>query len=390
MANWPEPNYVNPPTRGQGIIITNVIFGVLALITTALRLYSRVKITSTFGIDDVCFLFAVLAAVAMWVVMWIGSARYGWDRHVWDVPLEDLPTTNKLNLAFQITFAVASGLTKLSLLYFCRRLFGNAGRLVFNWHYLFITGTIIIMYGCIIVFVLILLLECRPLKAYWDLNPTYPYTCIDGRAFIFSVSIINIVTDLLCTLIPMTLIWKLQMKTRQKIAVGYLFGLGVLINIAGSLRTYYYCQSIKSPLGDSTWLGFPTFICSSIEIGLGLIVTSAPALRPLVSYYMPKLLIESGYPLTRTTLQNKPTDHTSRSRRQNTAELSIYTEQYPGLEKQHQQRESAEIYEDPYMLFDGIRVTQTVELQTFYQGSETSSLQEQCSEPSRVYSHMNT
>lgn len=181
MDNWPEPNYTDPATHGQGIVIANIIFGVLVLVSIVLRVYSRVRITSSFGVDDIFILFATVSAMTaiftrqivlilidiqavaltMYVVMSVGSARYGWNRHVWDIPRLDISTTKKLNLAFQVTFSLSSGLTKLSLLCFCRRLFGNTGKLAFNFHYIILTGTIFLVSACLVGFILILLLQCR-------------------------------------------------------------------------------------------------------------------------------------------------------------------------------------------------------------------------------------
>ncbi|OJJ32820.1 hypothetical protein ASPWEDRAFT_594015 [Aspergillus wentii DTO 134E9] len=368
MDNWPEPNYTDPATHGQGIVIANIIFGVLVLVSIVLRVYSRVRITSSFGVDDIFILFATAVALTMYVVMSVGSARYGWNRHVWDIPRLDISTTKKLNLAFQVTFSLSSGLTKLSLLCFCRRLFGNTGKLAFNFHYIILTGTIFLVSACLVGFILILLLQCRPLKAYWDSKPAYHHNCLDGAEFIFTASILNTVTDFLCTLIPMTLVWKLHMNLRQKIAVAYVFGLGILINIAGAVRIYYYYQSTQITDGDMTWVGYPTYICSTIEIGLGLIVTSAPALRPLVSHYLPRLMSETSY--RRGDSRTRPTNSRSTTRPGNQSgrfgSRSYLAPDHPVP------LVNTQLYKGP-RAFDGIRVTQTVELTAFYQNTEQNS-----------------
>lgn len=56
----------------------------------------------------------------------LADARYGWDRHIWDVPLTWMPSTLKCRMLFQIMFSLASTLTKISLLWFCRRILGNS------------------------------------------------------------------------------------------------------------------------------------------------------------------------------------------------------------------------------------------------------------------------
>jgi hypothetical protein len=60
LLTWPAPNYTNPVTRGNALVVVNYIFAVLAVITVALRLYTRAVIKRWFGIDDV---FIILALV---------------------------------------------------------------------------------------------------------------------------------------------------------------------------------------------------------------------------------------------------------------------------------------------------------------------------------------
>ena len=56
----PPPNYVNPPTQGAGIQIANSIFVALVAISITLRVYTRARVPSRFGMDD---LFAVSGSV---------------------------------------------------------------------------------------------------------------------------------------------------------------------------------------------------------------------------------------------------------------------------------------------------------------------------------------
>jgi hypothetical protein len=110
----------------------------------------------------------------------------------------------------------------------------------------------------------------RPIKAYWDVSPTYPYKCLDGGSIVFSASVINIFTDFLVTALPMPLIWSLKLPARQRLAVISIFGLGIIVNVAGSVRTVYVWKSMVAGY-DTTWLGWPVLIAASVEINLGLV-----------------------------------------------------------------------------------------------------------------------
>lgn len=60
IESWPEPNYINPETRGDGLVIVNVVTIVLAGVVVILRLYTRLRITGSFGFDDLLILFALV------------------------------------------------------------------------------------------------------------------------------------------------------------------------------------------------------------------------------------------------------------------------------------------------------------------------------------------
>ena len=53
IASWPKPNWVNPETRGPALTVVNIVFIILVFLVVGLRYYTRLKITRSFGQDDV-------------------------------------------------------------------------------------------------------------------------------------------------------------------------------------------------------------------------------------------------------------------------------------------------------------------------------------------------
>ncbi|CAL5871824.1 uncharacterized protein PFLUO_LOCUS6077 [Penicillium psychrofluorescens] len=316
METWPTPNYIDPPTRGHGVLVVNVVCISLAFLVVLLRIFTRLRITCSAGVDDVLVVIGLAFSIGMAVVTSIATEEWGWNRHIWDIPPTWLSTVQKLNLCFQIMFSLASGFTKISLLWFCRRLLGaSKGNFVlFNWA--FIGAMVFVGVSCTM-FTFISIFQCSPIKAYWQVSPKEPYTCMNNGDILFSASVINIFTDFLVTALPMPLIWSLKLPARQRLAVISIFGLGVVVNVAGSVRTVYVWKSMVVGY-DSTWLGWPVLVAAAVEINLGLICCSAPALRPLIAAFLPHLLqstrnISYNYgPRTRS--KNNLTSTTGRSR----------------------------------------------------------------------------
>ncbi|PWY70255.1 integral membrane protein [Aspergillus heteromorphus CBS 117.55] len=289
LATWPTPNYVDPVTRGNAVLIVNVTLLSLAFIVTVLRLYTRFRITCTPGLDDFLIVCALIFAIGMCVVTSMATINWGWTRHIWDVPLTWLPNVSKYNLAFQLCFSICSSITKLSVLWFCKRLVGTGSKgLYWGYNIVLIIAMVIVLICCLL-FVFISIFQCTPIHAFWDLDPQYPHTCLNDGAAVFSASVVNVFTDFLSTVVPMPLIWNLKLPVRQRIAVISIFALGILVNVAGSVRTVYVWKSMIASY-DATWEGWPILLAASIEISLGLICASAPALRPLVAFFLPRLL----------------------------------------------------------------------------------------------------
>jgi hypothetical protein len=74
------------------------------------------------------------------------------------------------------------------------------------------------------------LFQCIPVQAQWD------YTienakCVSGSSFIaaaYSISVMTILTDWLYALLPIPMIWSVQMSVQTKVTVAFVLSLGIL------------------------------------------------------------------------------------------------------------------------------------------------------------------
>lgn len=69
-------------------------------------------------------------------------------------------------------------------------------------------------------------LICTPVALNWD--PFVPGHCADQRMAYFFTAIINLLIDIGIVMLPMPLVWKLQMPIAKRIGVIAMFGLGAL------------------------------------------------------------------------------------------------------------------------------------------------------------------
>jgi hypothetical protein len=126
IATWPQPNYINPSdVRGPTILILTSIFIPLLVILVALRIYTRLRISKSFGADDIAIIAAVFPTVGCAVLALVAVLHYGWSRHVWDVPPDQLVTGLKFVIAVEILFVTGASLTKVSMLLLINRIMAS-------------------------------------------------------------------------------------------------------------------------------------------------------------------------------------------------------------------------------------------------------------------------
>ena len=179
----------------------------------------------------------------MTVVVIIAVNKYGWDRHVWDVQPQLLIPSRFVAWWGELFFITSTGLTKVSILLFYRRLTAST----MNKKFLYVTLTAIaFIIASTIAFDLVLLVGCRPLSAYWEsVLPTYKenYVCYDEEIVIPTSCIISIITDVVVLALPYSVVWHMRMPFRQKLTLSVIFGVGVVC--VYSFPVYFYSTTIE-------------------------------------------------------------------------------------------------------------------------------------------------
>jgi hypothetical protein len=64
------------------------------------------------------------------------------------------------------------------------------------------------------------------------------------------------------------------MPRSQRFGVAVLFGLGIIVSVAGVVRTWFIYRSLFGEY-DQTWYAYPLWIAAAIEIDLGVVSLEA-------------------------------------------------------------------------------------------------------------------
>ncbi|KAF2125297.1 hypothetical protein P153DRAFT_378779 [Dothidotthia symphoricarpi CBS 119687] len=123
--------------------------------------------------------------------------------------------------------------------------------------------------------------HCKPIPMNWrtvEGGSCLPQSNITG--FSFALSVVSIASDWFCALIPIPLLWNVQLDFRVKLSVLALLGLGVFASSAALIRLTITVN--LSSTSDFLYHAMPVAAWAQVELGLGVIVGNLPALRPLL------------------------------------------------------------------------------------------------------------
>lgn len=133
---------------------------------------------------------------------------------------ENITKILKVNNSFQALYICAVTTVKLSILALYLRIFGSSRyRIVF-----YLVGLYVVAYWAAIF--VINFTMCRPVSYLWNKNQSG--TCVNLYALYLSISVLNLVGDVLVLASPWPIVWKLQASRTRKLIITGIFLLGSL------------------------------------------------------------------------------------------------------------------------------------------------------------------
>ncbi|KAK3671716.1 hypothetical protein LTR78_008449 [Recurvomyces mirabilis] len=247
--------------------------------------------TQHLGLDDLLLFAGWLGGVMFLVVILIGDFNYDVGRHAWDVPLTKYEGIAEMTWLAELAFLISGGFTKISVLLFYRHIVDGTYKRRWKVAVIFAI-TFTAAYS--VAFILTLIFNCSPTDAYWKaFDPTYTrhYTCVDTTVINLLAGIAAAFSDLYSVILPSTMVWSISLPKRQKFALLIVFSLGLVVVAASGVRTYYLYEVGHN--SDVSWMIFDVFVWAHLELQLGLMCASAPALRVLFRKYLSQTLQRS-------------------------------------------------------------------------------------------------
>ncbi|OJI96161.1 hypothetical protein ASPVEDRAFT_77940 [Aspergillus versicolor CBS 583.65] len=279
-----------PSVSGSVIMLT-----ALAFISFFLRIYCRVSRRS-WATEDWIMTAAVVPFIAL-AVGCIGGSFNGIGIHVSRLsqPGNEKYQANgqKFFLIFEVGYCAAIIPIKLSISWMLIRV--AEGRKV----YIYIQYATIAVFTVMNVIALIFILtNCIPTEAMWDTSiiekgegsckPAHVLTDV-----YYATTAVNIMTDWITALMPIPLLWNVQLDRNSKAAVIGLMSLGILASLSACIRLKYTINLTNQT--DFLYAVANVVIWGFAENAIGMFVGNIATLRPLFRKFFNSTLRRTGY-----------------------------------------------------------------------------------------------
>ncbi|KAL8759409.1 MAG: hypothetical protein Q9199_000778 [Rusavskia elegans] len=268
-----EPPVDGDVNRGTQFLIIAVVFGALSTITTAIRITVRI-IKRQFGYDD----FAIsLATGLMLIELVFNGLEYheGAGRHAYYLSERQQQRSLMWNYVTQYLLFLIISITKIGICLFILRI-KNTGWLPWCL-YTLMGGLVLTTLPCII----ILSAQCQPLWALWTPEAG---TCWSRDVYndaIWAQVAYSIFSDLVCSLLPVVVLWNVQVSRNLKIAVCGLMSVGLLATGSAAVRA---SLSGNNKSKDLTWNLNKISVWGALEENFAIIGANLAMSRAIYVY----------------------------------------------------------------------------------------------------------
>jgi hypothetical protein len=212
------------PNRGPQLEASVILFLTLAWITVIVRCYVRIFMIKCFAIDD----YLILVTLAFFTVFGgiaYDAVRWGIGRHNVDVSIPDQTNAFQLWFFAELFYILTTVSLRLAVGYFLLRValrkghrytiyFLNSANVLFNVSCFFFS-----------------IFTCTPVSYFWTrVNQEHNGHCLNLASAYVTVaqSGLSVLLDWTYGILPMFIVWDLNMSKKKKLLVAMILSLGAL------------------------------------------------------------------------------------------------------------------------------------------------------------------
>ncbi|KAI4096190.1 MAG: hypothetical protein LQ339_007037 [Xanthoria mediterranea] len=279
MASLPPPPGGDYNRAAEVYTFTWVML-IISIIFVLGRMYSRSKLTKNVWWDDWCICAALLVDLAVSII-WTVYAGKGYARHMYYLNRLQLSHAEELNAISRSLCVVGIGIGKISVAFLIERFAGPS-----KWRRWLLRSISISIAVSAIITVTLFYVQCQPVRAVWDKSlvkagkakcwdpiPVNTWNQVIASYWAF--------LDFALAIIPVDIIWKLQLSRKKKVGLSLLLSAGIFAGICAAVKTSKIPITVRGQI-DITWTTIELLMWGGIEINVIIVAACIPTLRPLV------------------------------------------------------------------------------------------------------------
>ncbi|KAL2065587.1 hypothetical protein VTL71DRAFT_3257 [Oculimacula yallundae] len=254
----------HPSSQARATTTASTIVSILAILSVALRFWTRRIIKAGYGPDD------------WWILVGLVSVRAdpdgGRDINRDDPQFDYAPHATYLKTSFiaaTLYFSVVTSI-KISILYMYRRIF-PVDEFFFQSQ---IVGASVLVWW--LVGSVLTIVSCLPVSRLW-IGPSAGGYCFDFNIYWMSMGAVEIVIDTLLLILPVRMVLGLQLSRQQKVLVVGIFALGGFVILTGLVRVILGYRPSSQNVAFAR-----AELWSAVHIGTAIVCACLPILRPLI------------------------------------------------------------------------------------------------------------
>ncbi|KAK1832566.1 hypothetical protein QBC39DRAFT_256421 [Podospora conica] len=206
----------------------------------------------------------------------------GYARRVLTLSPDQVNTNLKYSFVISILYISTLTFTKLSILCLYIR--------VLVYDYVRIAAKVLLAIVLVThTYILVTMFTaCIPLDAFWDYSRR-PTAYCHGMDIYWSHAGLNIATDFLIFILPLTVLHRIRSPRPQKIALAIIFLLAFSVCSISLARVILVTQDVNGGLMDVTWEGVNTGIWNAFEVNIAIVCACLVTLKPVGAKIFPRL-----------------------------------------------------------------------------------------------------
>ncbi|KAI2463957.1 hypothetical protein F4781DRAFT_95366 [Annulohypoxylon bovei var. microspora] len=247
------------------IIVCVSVCAFLSVVFVATRLFARWLHGNTLLLADYLIIFALCLYIPFCVALGI-CTNAGLGKHA--IFITDARLLQIYFISSEVIYSVVIVTIKWSILAFYQRIFPQTW---FRWALL---GVAVFMGAWMFTTVFAISFQCIPIEYNWDTTIKGGH-CINIGQLALVTSILNVITDVAILVLPLPLVWKLNVSRQRRWGLVLLFGLGGGACVVGITRAGFI-GNLNATV-DPTWDNVPAAYLSAIEVLAGFLVACIPS-----------------------------------------------------------------------------------------------------------------